>query len=291
MPFKTKRTVLTQEVIRILRNCRLDLPWNEKAVFLSELSARIKSSGYSETFRHQVIDSGLKGFDKMMSVAEAGGRPVNRKSSWERLQRKRKKRTKSVNWHKAGGYHVPLFVSNTPNSELAKQIQAIEQLNPHRCIRFKIVETGGTSVKSLLQRSNPWPSGQCGKEDCFPCRNEKGGDCKRSGVTYKITCLECLAEYKGETARNMYSRGREHLRLFSKKDQASAMWEHCKSAHGSQRVEFSMQQTGSFTKPLARQVTKAIQIKNFKGKILNLKSEWRLPALARPVYSRELQDQ
>ena len=89
----------------------------------------------------------------------------------------------------------------------------------------------------------------------------------------------------------MYSRGREHLRLFSKKDQASAMWEHCKSAHGSQRVEFSMQQTGSFTKPLARQVTKAIQIKNFKGKTFNLKSEWRLPALARPVYSRELQDQ
>ena len=150
MPIKTKRIVLTQEVIRILRNCCLDLPWNEKAVLLSELSVRMKNSGYSEMFRHQVIDSGLKGFDMMMSVAEAGGRPVNGKSSWERLQRKRKKRTKSVNWHKAGGYHVPLFVSNTPNSELTKQIQAIEQLNPHRCIRFKIVETGGTSVKSLL---------------------------------------------------------------------------------------------------------------------------------------------
>ena len=120
----------------------------------------MKSSGYSEAFRHQIIDSGLKGFDKMVSTAEAGGRPVNRKSSWNRQLRKRKKLTKSVNWHKAGGYHVPLFVPNTPGSELARQIQAVERLNSHRCVRFKVVESGGTSVNSLLQRSNRWPSEQ-----------------------------------------------------------------------------------------------------------------------------------
>ena len=30
MPWKIKRTSLTQKVVRILRNCRLDLPWEEK---------------------------------------------------------------------------------------------------------------------------------------------------------------------------------------------------------------------------------------------------------------------
>ena len=51
MPTKVKRTVLTQEVIRVLRNCRLELPWEEKAKFLTELAVRMKSSGYNEKFR------------------------------------------------------------------------------------------------------------------------------------------------------------------------------------------------------------------------------------------------
>ena len=52
-----------------------------------------------------------------------------------------------------------------------------------------------------------------------------------------------------------------------------------------------MEQTGTFTSSLARQVTEAVQIKNFKGDIFNLKGEFRLPALATPVYTRELQDE
>ena len=256
----------------------------------------MKASGYSERFRHQIIESGLKGFEKMVAVAEEGGRPINRKRSWERLQRKRKKMAKSINWHKSGGYHVPLFVPSTPNSELAKRIKAVEERNTQRCIRFKVVEMGGTSVKSLLQRSNPWSGGQCGKDDCFPCKREKGGDCRRSCVTYKITCLECLsrgiiAEYKGETSRNMYARGKEHLQQFKNKAEASFMWAHCKSTHNSQRVEFAMQMTGTFRSSLARQVTEAIQIHNFKGVTMNRKQEFRQLAVARPVFSHELQIQ
>ena len=86
-------------------------------------------------------------------------------------------------------------------------------------------------------------------------------------------------------------RGKEHMRLFNNKDDKSAMWQHCKTAHSSQRVEFAMEQTGTFTSSLARQVTEAVQIKNFKGDIFNLKGEFRLPALATPVYTRELQDE
>ena len=256
MPSKMKRTVLTQEVIRILRNCRDDLPWPQKAAFLTEHSIRMKASGYSERFREQVINAGLKGFDQMKAVAEAGGRPVNRKSSWNREQRKRTKMSKSITWHKSGNYDVPLFVPCTPNSELARNIQALERDTAFaRPVRIKIVETGGISMKSLLQRSDPWSKGQCGRPDCFPCMREKGGDCQKSNVTYLIRCLECEArgidaEYKGETARNMYCRGKEHLQDYRSRSEASVMWAHCKKVHESQPVEFYMRQTESYVNPI-----------------------------------------
>ena len=151
--------------------------------------------------------------------------------------------------------------------------------------------TGGVSLKSLLQRSDPWPVERCGRGDCFPCKREKGGDCRRSGVTYRIVCLECNAEYKGESSRNLYSRGKEHLQDYNNKSEKSALWAHCETCHDSRRVEFAMQQTGSFTSALARQVTEAVQIYNFDGESFNRKSEFRKPAVARTVFTRELEDQ
>ena len=109
-------------------------------------------------------------------------------------------------------------------------------------------------------------------------------------MTYKITCIECQAEYKGETARNMYVRGKEHLDAFQKRLASSFMWEHCVNVHQSQQVQFRMQQTGAFSKPLARQITEAVQISNFEGDGLNRKYEWRQPAVARAVFVRELDD-
>ena len=51
MPNKIKRTTMVQEGVRILRNCRLDLTWTEKARPLTDFSARMKTSGYCEGYR------------------------------------------------------------------------------------------------------------------------------------------------------------------------------------------------------------------------------------------------
>ena len=40
MPNQMKRTTLTQEGVKVLRNCRLDMSWEMKAVHLTDLSAR-----------------------------------------------------------------------------------------------------------------------------------------------------------------------------------------------------------------------------------------------------------
>ena len=81
MPSKIKRTCLTQEAVRVLRNCRLDLSWETKAVHLTDLSYRMKASGYCELFRQQVFVSAIQGFNKMVQVAEEGGRAVYRPRS------------------------------------------------------------------------------------------------------------------------------------------------------------------------------------------------------------------
>ena len=78
-----KRTALTQYGLRILRNTKLEVPWSEKAAMLSEFSERLRDSGYTERYRTQLIQSVLKGWDKMVEEHKAGRRPINRARSWQ----------------------------------------------------------------------------------------------------------------------------------------------------------------------------------------------------------------
>ena len=76
MPAGMKRTVLTQEVVRIRRNIHPGLPWEISLKHLDNLSQRMRMSGYDESYRYQVIKSGVEGFDKMVQESEKdGGRP------------------------------------------------------------------------------------------------------------------------------------------------------------------------------------------------------------------------
>ena len=54
-PWKDKRTVLTQDALRILLNCSRDIPWSIKAAHLSTFSAKMQFSGYSHGFRFHVV--------------------------------------------------------------------------------------------------------------------------------------------------------------------------------------------------------------------------------------------
>ena len=128
---------------------------------------------------------------------------------------------------------MPLFLPCTPDSKLVRQLREVEERSSvGRPVRFRFVETAGTSFKSLLQKSDPWASKKCGEGDCFPCMGEKGGNCRRSNVSYQIVCQECgedqvIAHYKGETSRNMYTRGLEHLGQLKSKKTDSPLWSHC----------------------------------------------------------------
>ena len=46
--------------------------------------------------------------------------------------------------------------------------------------------------------------------------------------------------YIGETARNAYSRGREHLSMLKNRNKASVLWEDCRDVHSGNMVDFKM---------------------------------------------------
>ena len=84
---------------------------------------------------------------------------------------------------------------------------------------IKFIERAGISLRDSLVSSNPWSDMKCGRNQCFVCRGEKGGvgSCMKENVLYSIRCEECRrvekdVEYWGETGRDCYSRGEEHLR-------------------------------------------------------------------------------
>ena len=194
--------------------------------------------------------------------------------------RRNKKELQGRNWYRQGGYDVPLFVPHTPRGELARRMRRKEaENNQGRRIRFKIIEKGGVTLEQKLRRSNPWAGGKCGRPRCFPCQGDRGGNCWREGVNYTLGCEECgeeVAAYKGETGKNAYDRGKQHLSFLTKQSERdSVLWLHSLHHHGGQvNVQYTMRVTGYFRQPLDRQITEKVQISRFKGDILmNRKNE------------------
>ena len=253
MPASVKRTTLTQEGLRILRNTKLEIPWSEKAEMLSDFSARLRYSGYNQRFRQEVIESVLVGWDKMVKEQEEGRRPINRPREWQADQRRMDKKRKKYSWYKAGGFSTVIFCPYTPNGELAKRWREIEARGAEtRGWRFKVVEQAGRQVRSLLGR-NPW-AGQCEDPKCFIHTTGGKGNCSRPGCTYKVQCLACeqqgpdtvpadeeqdgsrpgqgevgvpcLALYHGQSGYSGKTRGLDHEQDKRAKRQTNAMVRH-----------------------------------------------------------------
>ena len=90
--------------------------------------------------------------------------------------------------------------------------------------------------------------------------------------------------YTGETGRNLYTRGLEHLEKYEKKSENSFLHAHQMECHEGAPAKFSTKVTGSYKDPLSRQVAEAVLITRSSGStsdILNSKSEFRQPPIVR----------
>ena len=68
--WKQKRTILTQEALRRLRNTSLELGHEVQCDHLSDFMLKLKDSGYGEKFRSEIVYSAKKAFEIIVDKLE-----------------------------------------------------------------------------------------------------------------------------------------------------------------------------------------------------------------------------
>ena len=152
---------------------------------------------------------------------------------------------------------------------------------------MKILESGGTSVKQHLQKSNPLAKLGCDRADCpvdnpgrgpdntdNPARG-KAGNCGGSSCNYVVEC-ECLSRYHGESNRTGYTRMLEEAKDYEMKKPHSFMRQHELEEHNGEEKVFKFKVTHTGQPVLRRQIREAVEIAHAE-KTMNGKTEWSLP--------------
>ena len=153
-----------------------------------------------------------------------------------------------------------------------------DMIGKSRC-SVRVVERAGRSICQKLQKSFPFPKSRCVGDECFVCMSEGKGNCLRENVNYEIECTRegCEYVYFGESARNCFCRGREHLKGISKRDPESVLVEHVMEMHNSEFecgvcCGFRMNVREVHTNAMERQLTEAVKIETSERPSLNRKS-------------------
>ena len=278
MSWSSKRTILTQELLRVLLRCSPELLWAITAAHGSEIVKRMQFARYGQRFRCEIVESALKAYKDIKEKDDSGEKPMNRNKAWKRIEREKNKRRKKESWYKKGGYDTVVFVPDTPKSTLAKEYRReISKTN----IKMKVVETSGRSLKKQLQKSDPIGKKGCTDERCMICRKGGKGDCRKRNVTYKIDCQRCNMKYVGETSRNAFSRSLEHQKAYENKDKESPLHQHTIDKHpDTPPPDFKMSVISTHENALTRQISESVAINNAaESTLMNSKMEWRQNAL------------
>ena len=284
MPSSMKRTVLTQEVLRVILRCSPLLEWNRVAEHVSGMMKRLQFSGYGQAYRADILNAALNAYDVICEKDHAGVEPRYRPKDWKREEREVKKRQRKESWFRDGGAETVIFVPNTPHSELKRRyVNEIRKAG----LRVNVVEGVGKSIKSMLQRSDPFKSSDCVApyaDTCPVCMAGNKG-CRRDGVTYEITCNSCDFIYVGETADNAFTRGRQHADALKNKSKDSVLHKHVRSIHRHDPPPiFNMNVTGTYgNDALLRQVAEARAINKNSSRVMNSRAEWNHQSIPRVI--------
>ena len=93
-----------------------------------------------------------------------------------------------------------------------------------------------------------------------------------------------------ESGRNLFTRGKEHLKEFRAKNSSNCMVIHSRKHHGGSNVlTYKMEPTGVFRTPLDRQLDESIRLK-YSGAniIMNSGAEWRGESITRASFGPPL---
>jgi len=288
-PWQMKRTVLTQEGVRRLMRCRVNLPASRKSEVMTEYMRMLRRSGYNETFRLEVLKSANHAFEKIVDDDKNGVKPMYRNKMWKKKERKQTKQTRMSQWHKQGGFSSVMFVPHTPESRLAKTLRStMKRIMGGKDGGIKVVEQVGRSVASMLQRADPWKTTGCGRDDCLVCESGEG-DCEKESVRYEVFCIDCnnAKVYEGETSSCGYERGKKHIEKYHSRgrtvQEKSFMWKHSQEHHGGRRVKYKMKILNQYLEdPMGRQINEGVFISHTDPeRLLNSGGEWQLAHIPR----------
>jgi hypothetical protein len=273
-----------------------------KTELMEDLAETMRGSGYPEDYRAGVLSAALMGYSKQVAADTSGEKPLYRPREWQEAERRRRKVMSKAAWFRPAD--TVLFVPATPNSELAAMARGVVQEEGRRLgIAVRVVETAGVSLRQQLVRTDLSAGDPCPQEDCQLCATDPGtGGLRhhRSGAVYTGTCRICpvdlgedfTAQYTGESGYSAYTRLQEHSKAIQRMEEENAFAKHLSEHHPEKEGEeghFDFKVERTFTKPLPRQVTEAVQIHRSKADlVLNSRSEWEQPATERVVVTRNL---
>ena len=92
----------------------------------------------------------------------------------QKEERKKEKESKKKTWATKKGHIAPIFVPATPGGELTRELRKIADEESKHGIHFNVLEIGGRTLRSEIQRSNPTATPGCSKKDCLSCEEERG---------------------------------------------------------------------------------------------------------------------
>ena len=229
----------------------------------------------------------------MVRREEDGGQPVDRPREFEEGERRRRKEEKVGRWFRKEqrGTNIRegvIIIPPTPEGVLAKALKRVceEELKDAKMI-ISIQERGGKQLGQILGTTVPGASSRrnCLRPTCFPCNTGDEGVCRRTGVGYEISCNLCeqivCSKYAGESGKNLFCRGEEHVADAERKAADKPLWKHIKEKHGG-RIEitifehFSMKRTGIFVKPQRRKANEGVRISHLNPDTrMNSRDEFR----------------
>ena len=202
LPWSCKRTIIKQEVLRVLFNCSRELSWETVVAHVNHMILRLQYSGYDQTFRTDVVRPALNAYTRLIELDASDETPLYRRREWRKLDRAREKRRKGENWYKKGGFDTVIFIPATPGSQLKhRYMKEIKETG----FKVRVVEQSETTLKSMVQKSDPFEPKRCAKVDCLVCRADGKGSCRSTGVTYELLCKASCNKNIGETSRSACS--------------------------------------------------------------------------------------
>ena len=282
LSWNTKKISMAGEVCRRYLNTSPSLvEKGEVGEVIDRFRYKLMISGYTLKERELIVSEGVSRYVNIVKQAESGKRPLYRSSRWQREDRALKRLVSNKTWYKSDSV---VFVQSTPGELLKKEVKKIMD---DAGFNVRVVEKGGRSMRSVLQRSDVSPPQTCVYGDCPICLTEGKGKCEVEGVVYRIWCTVCESEgidvsMFGETGRTGRIRCSEHLRDLVDPKKSSNLREHCQNVHQGVFVKFGCAVVKTFPcDPLSRQLKEAVLIDSHSGPSMNDKREWVRPASVR----------